>query len=138
METINMLRACSTLNSITQILLTVLAVIALPGCISQDEASQATTPGGGASVTGSFSLNWAAPVTRADGTPLSLADIDGYRIYYGTSQGSYPNSVDITDGTATSATVNNIPVGNYNVVMSTYDSNGLESAQSGVISRSAM
>ncbi|MGB5260356.1 MAG: putative Ig domain-containing protein, partial [Gammaproteobacteria bacterium] len=87
--------------------------------------------------TGSFSLSWTAPTTRADGTPISLAEIDGYRVYYGTSPGNYPNSVNITDGTATATTVNNIPVGNYSVVMTTYDNNGMESAQSGIVSKQA-
>jgi len=87
--------------------------------------------------TGSFSLNWTAPVARADGTPLSLADIDGYRVYYGSSQGNYPNSIDVTDGAAVSTTVSNVPAGNYYVVMSTYDMNGLESAQSSVVIKTA-
>ena len=79
---------------------------------------------------GSFSLSWTAPVARADGTPLSLVDIGGYRIYYGTSSGNYPNTIDVSDGSAQSATVNNLPVGTYHTVMTTYDSNGLESARS--------
>ena len=79
---------------------------------------------------GSFSLSWTAPVARADGTPLSLADIGGYRIYYGTSSGNYPNTIDVSDGSAQSATVNNLPLGTYRTVMTTYDSNGLESARS--------
>jgi len=87
--------------------------------------------------TGSFSLSWTAPTTRADGTPISLAEIDGYRVYYGTTSGNYPNSVDITDGTATGTTINNIPVGNYSVVMTTYDNSGMESAQSGVVNKQA-
>jgi hypothetical protein len=77
-----------------------------------------------------MSLQWTAPVTRADGTPLSLSDIDGYRIYYGVSAGKYPNSFDMGDSTARSATVANVPVGTYAVVMTTYDVNGLESAYS--------
>ena len=79
---------------------------------------------------GSFGLSWTAPVARADGTPLSLADIGGYRIYYGTSSGNYPNTIDVSDGSAQSATVNNLPLGTYRAVMTTYDSNGLESARS--------
>ncbi|MDH5469304.1 MAG: hypothetical protein OEX75_01825, partial [Gammaproteobacteria bacterium] len=87
--------------------------------------------------TGSFSLSWSAPTTRADGSPISLADIDGYRVYYGSAPGNYPNSVDITDGTTTATTVNNIPVGGYYVVMTTYDTSGLESAQSSAVNKQA-
>jgi methyl coenzyme M reductase alpha subunit len=82
---------------------------------------------------GNFSLIWTAPVTRADGTPLSLADIDGFRILYGTESGNYPNIVDINDGTAQSATVNNITTGTYYAVMTTYDTSGLESGYSAEI-----
>jgi hypothetical protein len=80
--------------------------------------------------TGSMTLHWTAPVTRADGTPLSLSDIGGYRIYYGPSAGNYPNSLDVTDGTAQSATVTNVSVGTYVIVMTTYDVDGMESAYS--------
>jgi hypothetical protein len=80
-------------------------------------------------------VRWTAPVSRADGTPLSLSDIDGYHIHYGTSAGNYPNSFDVTDGTAQSASVNNLPVGTYYVVMTTYDVNGLESAYSSMVSK---
>jgi hypothetical protein len=58
---------------------------------------------------------------------LSLADIEGFRIYYGATAGSYPNRIDVADGSAQSATVNDVPVGTYHVVMTTYDVDGLES-----------
>lgn len=80
--------------------------------------------------TGSFNLTWAAPVARADGTPLSLSEIGGYRIRYGTSAGNHPNTVDVTDGTAQSATVKDLPAATYYAVMTSYDSNGLESVES--------
>lgn len=88
--------------------------------------------------TGNFNLNWTAPTTRSDGTPLSLADIDGFRIYYGKSKGSYPNSVDVKDGSAQSAVVKNIPVGSYYVVMTTYDVTGSESRYSSAISKNVL
>ena len=87
--------------------------------------------------TGSMTMSWTAPVTRADGSPMSLADIDGYRIYYGDSAGSYPNSVNVADGTAVTATVSNISSGTYYLVMSTYDVDGRESTYSSEISKTA-
>ena len=75
-------------------------------------------------------LSWVAPMTRADGSPISLADIDGYRVYYGNSSGNYPDSVDVTDGDQTSVTVTGVTAGTYYVVMTAYDINGLESAYS--------
>jgi hypothetical protein len=87
--------------------------------------------------TGSFTLSWTAPVARADGSPLSLSEIDGYRIQYGSNSGNYSSVVDITDGTATSATISNVPAGSYFVVMSTYDTGGLEGNQSGEVPKTA-
>ena len=84
---------------------------------------------------GSFSLSWTAPTTRSDGTPLSLADINGYRIHYGTSPGNYTETVEVSNGTATSATVADIPVGTCYIVMTTYDVDGRESVYSPEISK---
>ncbi len=84
---------------------------------------------------GSFSLDWTAPVTRSDGTPLSLADINGYRIYHGTSPGVYPDIAEVRDGTATSATVTGVPLGTSYVVMTTNDGAGRESLYSLEVSK---
>ena len=78
---------------------------------------------------------WTAPVSRTDGTPLSLGDIDGYRIYYGPTAGNYPNSVDVADGAAQSVIVTDLPVGTYYVVMTSYDVNGLESTYSSMVTK---
>lgn len=83
--------------------------------------------------TGSVTLGWTAPATRADGTPLSLADIDGFRIYYGEVAGDYTDSVEVADGTAQSVTVNDIPVGAYHVAITAFDVNGSESGYSSEI-----
>jgi hypothetical protein len=91
--------------------------------------------GGGSSVTGSMSLQWTAPVTRADGTPLSLSDIGGYHIYYGTSAGNYPNQIDVPDGTAQAVTITDMQVGTYYLVMTAYDARGLESVFSSMATK---
>ena len=80
-------------------------------------------------------LQWTAPVTRIDGTSLSLSHIDGFRIYYGPSPGNYSHRVDIADGSAQSATVTNLAAGTYSVVMTTYDINGLESGYSAPVTK---
>ena len=86
---------------------------------------------------GAFSLAWTAPVTRADGTPLSLAEIDGFRIYYGKSAGSFTNYSEVTDGTEQSVIVSGVPVGTYYVVMTTLDSSGRESSYSSTVTKVA-
>jgi len=89
--------------------------------------------------TGSLSLRWTAPASRSDGTALSLSSIGGYRIYYGTSKGNYPNTVNVKNGSATATTINNlVPGGTYHLVMTTYDSVGRESARSPNVVKNAL
>ena len=64
---------------------------------------------------------------------MSLAEIEGYRVYFGTTPGNYTSSVNINDGAVTATTVSDVPLGDYYIVMTTYDSSGLESAQSSMV-----
>ncbi len=80
-------------------------------------------------------MSWTAPVKRSNGTPLSLADIDGFRIHYGKSAGSYTNHINVADGTAQKVTLTDIPVGTYYLVMTTYDVAGRESGNSSMVSK---
>jgi hypothetical protein len=84
---------------------------------------------------GSFTVSWTAPVARADGTPISLADISGYGIHFGDSPGNYTDVAEVNDGTATSATVTDVLLGTVYVVMKTYDVDGRESGYSEEISK---
>jgi len=84
---------------------------------------------------GVLTLSWSAPSTRSDGEPLSLSEIDGYRVYYGKHKGEYLKGADIKDGTAQSATVTGVPFGAYYVVMTTYDANGIESGYSAAVKK---
>jgi hypothetical protein len=92
---------------------------------SSGSGSQST-----ANATGSLALSWVAPVARADGTPLSLADIDGFRIYYGSTAGNYSHSVNITDATTQQVVLKNLASGTWYIVMTTYDVDGRESGYS--------
>ena len=84
---------------------------------------------------GKLTLRWTAPVTRTDGTPLSLADIDGYRVHYGQSAGNYTHHFTLADGTAQTVILTDLPVGTYHLVMTTYDVDGRESGYSSVVSK---
>jgi|GEM_PF-2650733 len=77
-----------------------------------------------------LTLSWIAPVEREDGTPISMAEIAGYRVYYGTSPGSYTNQVDVQGGSTMQVTLTNLTKGAYYIVVTTYDSDGRESAYS--------
>jgi len=72
-------------------------------------------------------LAWDAPVQRENGTPISMAEIAGYKVYYGTAQGSYPNQVDIADRDTMQTTLSDLETGTYYIVVTTYDMDGRES-----------
>ena len=80
-------------------------------------------------------LAWDAPVARADGSPLLPGEIGGYRVYYGTEEGNYPNRIDVNDGTAVQTTLTSLPPGTYYFVVTTYDIDGRESEFSTVVSK---
>lgn len=77
-------------------------------------------------------LNWTAPTTYEDGTPLSASEIKGYVVYYGTTSGGpYSSSV---VSTTTSATIN-VPKGTWYFVATCIGTNDLESARSNEVSK---
>lgn len=104
------------------------------------DSSIAPPPSSSTSATGSSSLklNWTPPVARRDGSALSPSEIDGFRVYLGKAPGVYSSSVDVTDGTAHSATVTNLASGTYYLVMTTYDTSGRESGYSPEITKKAI
>jgi hypothetical protein len=105
---------------------------------SSSSSNSSTNTTTSVSTTGIIKLQWTAPVSRTDGTPLSLSEIAGYRVHYGTSPGNYPNHVNINNGSLQSASVTGVPVGTYYVAMSTYDSSGLESQYSAPVVKQAL
>ena len=79
-------------------------------------------------VAGSVTLSWAAPTQNEDGT--TLTDLAGYKIYWGTTSGNYPNSVTINDQNATSYVVDNLSSGTYEFVATSFNTSGVESRNS--------
>ena len=91
--------------------------------------------GGSTGVNGQVTPNgvtvtWTAPVAREDDSPLSLSEIAGYHVYYGMTEGDYPNRIDIRDGSAVEAVFTDLPPGTYYFVVTTYDSAERESSYS--------
>ena len=69
-------------------------------------------------------LSWDPPATNADGSPLT--DLNGYRIYYGTSSGVYETVIDV--GSVITSTVTNLTDGSlYYFAVTAYDLSGNES-----------
>jgi len=79
---------------------------------------------------GDITVGWVAPAEREDSSALSMAEIAGYRVYYGDSQGSYTHEVAVDSGSTMSATLNNLAPGTYYIAVTTVDTVGRESALS--------
>ncbi len=84
---------------------------------------------------GSLLLSWVAPSTRADGSYLPLTELEGYRIYYGTSASNLSVLVDLNDDSLTQYSVDTLPSGNYYFAVTAYDSDGVESGLSNIINK---
>ena len=77
-----------------------------------------------------ITLSWVAPAEREDNSALSLSAIAGYKVYYGTTQGQYSDSVAINDGTAAGYSFTGLPAGTHYFVVTTIDTEGRESQYS--------
>lgn len=84
---------------------------------------------------GDVVLSWTPPSSRADGSYLPLNELQGYRIYYGTTSGNLSMLVDLNDDTITEYPINNLPSGSYYFAVTAYDADGMESGFSNVINK---
>lgn len=75
--------------------------------------------------TGSATLSWTAPTQNEDGS--ALTDLAGYKLYWSTTPGSYPNSVTIDNPGVTTYVVENLTSGTYEFVVTAFNDSGLES-----------
>jgi hypothetical protein len=82
---------------------------------------------------GSVTLSWTAPNQNTDGT--SLIDLEGFRLYYGVSEGNYPNRIEIEGTGIVSYVVENLLPDTYYVVATSVNSVGVESAFSNVVEK---
>lgn len=73
----------------------------------------------------SMTLNWNAPATNDDGSPLN--DLVAYQFYYGTSSGSYSNVIRVNTPGITTYVINNLVPDTYFVVATAINSAGVES-----------
>jgi hypothetical protein len=127
-------------SGFTTFLITLLVTLLLSACSSGGSGASTDflenfTTGGTDSTRDSVpsvnvSLSWVAPAEREDNTPLSLSEIAGYKLYYGTKQGQYTKSIDINDSTAQNFTFTDLVAGTYYIAVTTYDTDGRESQYS--------
>ncbi|HEY8518648.1 MAG TPA: putative Ig domain-containing protein [Gammaproteobacteria bacterium] len=77
---------------------------------------------------GSAVLSWIPPTENTDGSPLT--DLAGYKLYWGTSPGEYPNSISIDNPGVTTYVVENLAPATYYFVATALNSEGAESEPS--------
>ncbi len=82
---------------------------------------------------GSATLSWVPPTTYLDNSPLT--NLGGYKIYYGTSPGSYSEVINLPNPGLVTYVVENL-TGNttYYFVVTAYDADGIESGFSSSVS----
>lgn len=83
-------------------------------------------------VNDSLILSWQTPTENVDGT--ALTDLAGFKLYYGTSSGSYSDSLNIAGPSTTSYTLT-LPSGEYYFAMTALDDDGNESGYSNEVVR---
>jgi Putative Ig domain len=91
------------------------------------------TPANTGPTSGTATVSWSAPTENVNGT--ALTDLAGFNIYYGSSAGSLTQKVQVTNAQATSYVVNGLGQGTWYFVVTAYTSDGTESAQSSVGSK---
>lgn len=72
-------------------------------------------------------LEWVAPEFRQDGTPLSLDDIAGYKVYMGNDDSNMDVIAFVDEPSANSLEVEDLSRGVYYIAISAIDENQLES-----------
>jgi hypothetical protein len=75
---------------------------------------------------GSATLSWTPPTRNTDGS--ALTNLAGYRIFWGTARGSYPNSVTLNNAGLTSYVVEQLTSGTWYFVVTAINSAGAESS----------
>jgi len=85
---------------------------------------------------GSATLTWLPPTENTDGTPLT--DLAGFKIYWGTTPGVYPSSVEVDNPGLTAFVVDNLVPATYYFVATAFNDAGVESAASNVATGQVM
>jgi hypothetical protein len=85
--------------------------------------------------TGSVTLTWTPPTENEDGS--TLTDLAGYRIYWGTTPGSYPASVTINNPGISSYVISGLALGTYEFVATSFNAAGVESVHSNSVTKAA-
>ena len=118
------------------------AAVLLAGCNLDSSSGSAagaaadtggTTSSATANQSTSVTLSWMPPQTNADGT--SLTDLAGYHIHYGTQAAALNSEIDIPTAGLADYVIEGLKANStYYFAISSYNSQGIESTDSAVIS----
>ena len=86
-----------------------------------------------ATATGSATLSWTPPTQNTDASPL--ADLTGYRVYWGMSQSNLTNSVRLNNPGLTSYVVDQLTPATWYFATTALNSQGVESSLSNIASK---
>jgi putative Ig domain-containing protein len=82
---------------------------------------------------GSATLSWTPPTQNTDGSPLN--NLAGYKIYWGTAAGSYPNSVTVNNPGLATYVVGQLTPAKWYFAVTAYSATGTESGFSNVATK---
>ena len=83
--------------------------------------------------TGSATVNWTAPTTNTDGTPLT--NLAAFRVYYGTSSSSLTRVSEVNDISSSSTTISALTPATWYFKVRAVNASQIESADSNVSSK---
>ncbi len=86
-----------------------------------------------ATATGTATLSWQPPTQNTDGS--ALTNLAGFKVYWGTTQGTYPNSVTLNNPGLATYVVGNLVPGTYFFVVTSFNTVGAESSRSNSASK---
>lgn len=82
---------------------------------------ETVTPG-----SGEVTLTWTAPLTRVDGSSISLSEIQRYEVAYGPSPDQLNQTMTV-DGSSTEATISGLEAGTWHFAVRVVDASGVSS-----------
>ncbi len=83
--------------------------------------------------TGSVTLSWNPPTQNTDGT--ALTNLAGYKVYWGTDQNEYTNSVDVNNPGIATYVIEQLTPATWYFAVTSVNSAGAESSYSNVSSK---
>lgn len=119
----------------TTALVWLLIILTSCGGGGETTAEVGTSSGNNCGSNNSATLTWNQPTQRMNGDNLSSSEISAYRIYYGTSSGTYTHTKDVSTGSscvaATCATTITGLSGTYYFVVTAIDNSSPQAYESG-------